>query len=237
MSDSAQAAGLKQKLEHYKPSAATIKLIQDTQILLLVGVSGAGKDSIKHRLLKTGQYHHIVSHTTRQPRENHGVPEQDGLAYHFINLDKAEKLLDAGAFVEAKMYSGNIYGTSVAEIQKAHDDHKIALTDLEVQGVAEYKAISPAVQALFILPPSFEVWQERLKSRYDNDIDPEDINRRMQTAKLELREALQKDYFWFVINDGLDQAVEAVNAIAHGLPDGNESEAARTLAKELLAQL
>jgi guanylate kinase len=237
MDDSAQAAGLKQKLEHYKPSAATIALIQDTSILLLVGVSGAGKDSIKHQLLKTGQYHHIVSHTTRQPRENHGTLEKDNIDYHFISLDEAEKLIDGGAFVEAKMYSGNIYGTSVAEIQKAHDDHKIALTDMEVQGVAEYKAVSPGVQAMFILPPSYEVWQQRLKSRYDNDIDPADIRRRMQTAKLELREALRKNYFRFVINDELDQAVEAVDAIAHGAPAGKESVAAKDLAKDLLSRL
>lgn len=237
MDDSAQAAGLKQKIENYKPSAATIALIQDTPILLLVGVSGAGKDSIKHQLLKTGQYHHIVSHTTRRPRENHGTLEKDGIDYHFINLEEAEKLIDAGAFVEAKMYSGNIYGTSVAEIQKARDDHKIALADMEVQGVSEYKAVSPGVQAMFILPPSYEVWQQRLKSRYDNDVNPADIKRRMQTAKLELRETLRKDYFRFVINDDLDQAVKAVDAIAHGAPAGKESAAARTLAKELLAQL
>lgn len=237
MDDSAQAAGLKQKLEHYKPSAATIALIQDTSILLLVGVSGAGKDSIKHRLLETGQYHHIVSHTTRRPRENHGTLEKDNIDYHFINLNEAEKLLGTGAFVEAKMYSGNIYGTSVEEIQKAHDDRKIAVTDMEVQGVSEYKAISPGVQTMFILPPSYEVWQQRLKSRYDNDIDPADIRRRMQTAKLELREALQKDYFRFVINDDLDQAVGAVDAIAHGAPAGKESVAARALAEDLLSRL
>lgn len=237
MEESAQAAGLKQKLKQYKPSAATIALVQDTSILLLVGVSGAGKDSIKHKLLATGNYHHIVSHTTRAPRENHGIIEEDGREYHFIKLDQAERLLDQGAFVEAKMYSSNIYGTSVAEIQKAHNDHKIALTDMEVQGVAEYKAISAKVQALFVLPPSYDVWQQRLKSRYDNNIDSEDIRRRMQTAKTELNEALQKDYFRFIINDDLEQAVKVADAIAHGATAGKESEAARALAQELLAQL
>ncbi len=237
MDDSAQAAGLKQKLENYQPSAATIALVEDTSILLLVGVSGAGKDSIKHRLLETGKYHHIVSHTTRKPRENQGVLEQDGREYHFTNLVEAEKKLDNGEFVEAKMYSGNVYGTSVAEIQKAHDHHKIALTDMEVQGVAEYESISSNVIALFILPPSYEVWQQRLKQRYDGDADPEDIKRRMQTAKHELEEALHKKYFRFVINDDLDQAVEVADAIAHGAPAGQESETARALAQDLLSKL
>lgn len=238
MSEPLRADELKRKLSQYKPSDDTISLIQQTPILLLVGASGAGKDSIKQKLLATGNYHHIVSHTTRAPRENHGVLEQDGVDYHFIDLAAAEKMLDERAFVEAKMYSGNIYGTSTAEIQTAHDDHKVALTDIEVQGVAEYKAMTPSVQAVFVLPPSYEVWQQRLRNRYEEGkIDTADIEQRMQTAKLELREALQKDYFRFVINDNLDAAVEAADQIAHGAPAGKESVRAQGLAKELLAQL
>lgn len=229
---------LARKLSAYKPSPETITLIRQTPIVLLVGVSGAGKDSIKHELLKTDKYHHIVSHTTRAPRENKGVMEQDGREYHFISLAEAEKMLDDQTFVEAKMYSGNVYGTSATEIQTAHDDGKIALTDIEVQGVTEYKSLAPNVQAIFILPPSYEVWQERLKNRYkESDISPTDIMRRMQTADAELREALQKDYFRFVINDDLDEAVKAVDAIAHGAPAGQESETARALAEDLLAKL
>jgi guanylate kinase len=238
MSEPAQINKLQHKLGAYQPSPETIELIRKTLIVLLVGVSGAGKDSIKQKLLATGEYHHIVSHTTRAPRENKGVMEQDGREYHFISLAEAEKMLDDRTFVEAKMYSGNIYGTSVAEIQKAHDDGKIALTDIEVQGVTEYKSIAPNVQAIFVLPPSYEVWQQRLKSRYkESDISPTDIMRRMQTADAELREALQKDYFRFVVNDDLDTAVTAVDAIAHGAPAGKESETAQALAKELLVQV
>jgi guanylate kinase len=237
MDDSAQAAGLKQKLDQYEPSAATIELVKSTPILLLVGVSGAGKDSVKQQLLKTGKYHHIVSHTTRKPRENLGIMEQEGREYHFISFEEAEKMLDAGAYVEAKWYSGNIYGTSAAEIQRAHDDNKIAVTDVEVQGVEEYMDISSKICPIFILPPSYEVWQERLKKRYENDIDLDDIYRRMQTAKKELDAAIQKDYFRFVVNDELDEAVKAVNAIAHGAPVGEESHAARQLAHELLQKI
>lgn len=231
---------LERKLTQYHPSAATIELIRQTPIVLLVGVSGAGKDSIKHQLLETDQYHHIVSHTTRQPRENKGIMEQDGREYHFIDLSEAERMLDSGAFVEAKMYSGNIYGTSAAEIQAARDDGKIALTDIEVQGVREYEALRANVKAIFVLPPSYEVWQERLKNRYkESDISPTDITRRMQTAGDELNEALNKDYFDFVINDDLDEAVKVVDAIAHNSPAAaNEDTApARALARRLLDQL
>lgn len=229
---------VKRKLAQYHPSAATIELIRQTPIVLLVGVSGAGKDSIKHQLLETDQYHHIVSHTTRQPRENKGVMEQDGREYHFIDLNEAEHMLDSGAFVEAKMYSGNIYGTSAAEIRQARDDGKIALTDIEVQGVREYEALRANVKAIFVLPPSYEVWQERLKSRYkESDISPTDIMRRMQAAGDELNEALDKDYFDFVINDNLDEAVKTVTAIAHNDSTGLEAGAARDVANKLLEKL
>jgi guanylate kinase len=107
-----------------------------------------------------------------------------------------------------------------------------------VQGVVEYESIDPNVQAIFILPPSYEAWQNRLKSRYEeSDISPEDIKRRMRTADAELQEGLQKNYFRFVINDDLDKAVAAVDAIAHGVAADNGPEAARKLAEELLAKL
>src|SRR4051794_26351493 len=105
-----------QKITGYKPSVETLAIVRSTTILLLVGPSGAGKDSLKQRLLSGGRYHHIVSHTTRAPRMNKGVLEENGREYHFITMQEAERMIDEHAFVEAKMYSGNVYGTSVAEI-------------------------------------------------------------------------------------------------------------------------
>lgn len=207
---------LQQLIDKYQIPQSAIDLVRGTPIVLLVGVSGAGKDTIKHRLLDTGNYHHIISHTTRAPRENLGVMEQDGVEYHFISKERAADMLRRGEFIEAKMYSGNVYGTSVAEIQKAHDDGKIAVTDLEIQGVAEYKKISPSVIAEFILPPDYEEWQRRLLARYgDKGVNPIDMQKRMNTAIAELEEALHKPYYHFVVNENLDEAVRAADSIAH----------------------
>jgi guanylate kinase len=203
-------------IESYQILPEAAELVRNTPILLLVGVSGAGKDTVKHRLLETGKYHHIVSHTTRQPRANGGVMEQDGVEYHYISEEKALDMVRRREFVEVKFYSGHIYGTSVAEIQKAHDDGKIATTDIEVKGVAEYEAIAPAVITVFILPPSYKEWQRRLYKRYgDKQPDPADIAKRMQTAVTELRDALAKPYYHFVVNENLDDTVETINSIAH----------------------
>lgn len=230
---------LQQLIDHYQLSSATIELVRSTPIVLLVGVSGAGKDTIKHRLLETGDYHHIVSHTTRTPRENGGVLEQDGVDYHFITHDMARAMLMAGDFVEAKKYGTNIYGTSAAEIRQAQQTGKIAITDLEVQGVAEYKAISANVIAQFILPPDFDEWQRRLHARYGaSGADPADIARRMHTAIAELQEALSRPYYHFVINDDLERAVETVDKIAHNHDAFNvKDDALRDQAATLLRDL
>lgn len=208
-------AELQKLISNYQITPEAVKLVQTTPIVLLVGVSGAGKDSIKHLLLKTGRYHHIVSHTTRLIRENGGVMERDGVEYHFITKDRAGEMLRNHEFIEANSYGGNVYGTSIAEIQKAYDDGKIAITDLEVQGVAEYKAISQTVIAVFILPPSYVEWQRRLRARYGNKgADPADLAKRMHTAIDELQEALDKPYYHYVVNENLDEAVGAVDSIA-----------------------
>lgn len=201
---------------NYKPDGKAISIVRETPIVLLVGVSGAGKDTIKHHLLETGKYHHIISHTTRAPRENAGVMEQDGVEYHFVSKEKAVEMLQNGEFVEANVYSDNLYGTSVAEIAQAKREGRIAITDLEVQGVAEYKAISPNIIALFILPPDFSEWQRRLYARYgSNDADPADIQKRMHTAISELDEALHQPYYHFIVNENLTDAVVAADKIAH----------------------
>lgn len=229
---------LKEKLAAYKTPPGAVDIVKNTKVVFLVGVSGAGKDTIRKELLATGDFHHIVSHTTRPPRHNHGILEQDGVDYHFVDFKKVERMLDSNEFIEAKIFSNNVYGTSIAEIQASHDAGLIAISDLEIQGVVEYMAISSTVRPIFLLPPSYEIWQERLKKRYhENDIDPIDISRRLQTAKVELQEALNKDYFYFVINKELDSSIQEVEAIANGTLGKESTEEARALAKDLLAKL
>jgi guanylate kinase len=222
------------KLANYRPSEEANKLIKNTPILLLVGPTGAGKDSLKDRLIETGKYHHIVSHTTRPPRINHGVPEQDGKEYHFIDYQQAEAMLDKQLFIEAKIYSGNLYGTSVAEIQSAHEEKKIAMTDIEVQGVAEYKSLDPDVLAVFLLPPDFKTWQQRLRRRYGDVVDAEDSRLRLQTALNEIEQLLITDQYIPIINDDLEQTfqqIESITASKTQLPA--EKAKARTVAQKL----
>lgn len=223
------------KLKNFKTPKSAVKIVQSTNIIFLVGISGSGKNSILKALLKTGKYKFIISHTTRKPRKNKGIQEEDGVDYHFVDSKKIEQMLDNDEFFEAKIYSGNIYGTSVRELLKAHDSDLIAISDIEIQGVEEYMKISKNIKPIFILPPNFKTWQERLHKRYsDSEIDPTDMNRRLVTAKNELKEALTKKYYYFVVNEDLSQTIEEVQNIAEGEIKQIETEKYKEVANELL---
>ena len=86
-------------ITNYQPTESTIQLVRDTKIALLAGISGAGKDTIKKRLLKLPEFRDIVSHTTRPPRINNGSIEQDGVDYHFIDQKIAEEMLQNNEFM------------------------------------------------------------------------------------------------------------------------------------------
>jgi guanylate kinase len=222
------------KLAGYSPSAETRQLVRDSSIMLIVGVSGAGKDTLITGLSATGDFQPLVSHTTRKPRVNHGVSEVDGVDYHFIDLAEAERLIDERAVVEVKMYSGNVYGSSAQELTKIKDARKIATSDIEVQGVAEYRELSPAVGAIFLLPPNYGVWQKRLTSRYAGAIDTEDFRKRMETAIRELEFALQADYFHYIINDDM---VETVASVLEVVQLGGTSEFEEARGREVAERL
>jgi guanylate kinase len=229
-------SSLAAKLADYKPGAAVQNLIKQTPILLLVGPTGAGKDSVKDRLMETGRFHHIISHTTRPPRINHGVIEQDGREYHFIDEATAARMLDEHKMIEAKIYSGNLYGTSVAEIEAARDEGRTAMTDIEVQGVREYKELDPGVIAVFLLPPDFKTWQKRLQRRYGDVVDVADYRRRLETALHELEELLNTDYYVPVINRDLDEVTARVEAIVKAQDHSSPDESAARATAEQLAE-
>lgn len=229
---------IQQKLENYIVPKKARDLIRNTRVVFMVGISAAGKDTVRTKLLLSGKYHHIISHTTRPPRANHGVMEINGTDYHFVDFSKVERMLDNNEFVEAKIFSGNIYGTSIEEIKKAHDESKIAITDIEVQGVAEYRKISEKLIPIFLLPPNYEIWQKRLQGRYlDGEINLDDIKKRMNTAKIELQEALEKPYFEYVVNEDLNKTLKIVDEIAHEELSSKKNALARDVARDILDKL
>lgn len=228
-----------QLLKNYQPSPEKIHELTDVDVALLVGISGAGKDTIKKRLLDTGHYFNFISYTTRSPRSNNGIAEVDGEDYFFIARDVAYQMLQNGEFIEAKEYAGNIYGTGLGTLAEAKKLHKIALNDVEVQGVSEYKTLLPQTIAIFILPPSFDEWQKRVKNRYPSEAEFQVVwPQRREAAIRELEFALEVPYYHFVINDTIDVAVQAVEKIASSRDKFyRKDDEARLLARDILQQI
>lgn len=229
---------IEQLIDDYKPSKEVAELVRSTPIVLLVGITGAGKDTIKRALLQDGAFTNFISYTTRSPRSNQGVMEQDGVEYRFVSKEDMEDLLQKGEMIEAKQFSANVYGTGAADLRAAQSTGKIAVNDIEVQGVREYKEISSNVHAIFILPPSYEEWQARLSNRYgDTDLESDNMSLRMETAKDELKEALDAGYFTFVINDEVDRVVEEIKNRVNDKQISQEKKMGRTLADKLYRTL
>ncbi len=226
-------------ITEYQPPESAIETIRHAKIALLVGITGAGKDTIVRALLERPGFAAIISHTTRQPRSNAGVPEVDGEDYHFISKETAQGMVERGEFVEAKFVHGTIYGTSIAEVKRA-SDQGVAITDLDVQGVSEYKGVSNEVVAIFIVPPTYEAWLERLKKRYASTEEFEaEWPKRRESAISELSNALLVPYYHFIINDNLDEAVDAaISIIAHQKDEfHSKDDEARLLARHILTTI
>ena len=229
---------LERRIATYQPPKKARDVIRHTKIALLVGISGAGKDTIKRELLKRPEFGEIISHTTRPPRENEGVLEQNGVDYHFIDEEEARIMLERGDFVEAKLVHGTVYGTSIAEVERA-GRKGTAITDIDVQGVTEYKNVTDQVVAIFVLPPSYNEWIRRLKRRYTTDEDfLREWPKRRDSAVRELQRALELPYYHCVINDDLERAVEVSAEIA-ARPDvfTRKDDEARLAARDLLRKI
>ena len=223
-------------ITNYQPTESTIELVKSTKIALLAGISGAGKDTIKKQLLKSSEFRDIVSHTTRAPRTNNGCAEQDGIDYHFIDSQTAENMLQNNEFIEAKFVHGTVYGTSVAELKLAHDQNRVAITDIDVQGVEEYERLAPDSIAIFIVPPNSQTWIERLKKRYATEEDFQaEWPKRHGSAIKELAYALEVPYYHVIINDNLERAIRVTEEIIlRGDVFKRQDDEARLVARNLL---
>lgn len=175
-------------------------------LVVFSGPSGAGKDTILRSLLECNPNIRLsVSATTRAPREG----EQDGKDYYFVSKEAFQKMQQNHEMLESAEYCGNCYGTPRAPIERWQGEGKDVILEIEVQGGAQIKEKVPECVSIFILPPSVQILEHRLRSRNTETEDA--IQKRLLTAKEEIKQAYQYDYI--VINDTIEQAVEQINYI------------------------
>ena len=229
----ARKAEFQAALEKYEMNPAAKVLLASTPMVILNGPSGAGRNTVIRELVRTGHYHFLVSDTTRPPRSNDGVLEQNGVEYFFRSEAEMLEELRRGEFIEAELiHEQQVSGQSIRELQKAHDEDKIVLTEIEILGVLETLRLKPDAIAILLLPPSFDEWLRRVQKR--SRLHTDELCRRLRTAIKILTTALEHDVFICVINDDVAKATEAIDEIARGVHHRDDEQRAKQLAKELL---
>ncbi len=180
-------------------------------LLVLSAPSGAGKTTLAHRLLKelSPQAKFSISYTTRAPRG----AEQNGVDYHFLDASTFRQKIDRGEFVEWAEVHGHFYGSAQSVVDEARQTRGTAVFDIDVQGGMAIKRKHPDAVLVFILPPSVEELERRLR---DRKTDSEDvISRRMLSARAEMEQGT-RSYDYLVINDSIDQAFLDLRSIVIG---------------------
>lgn len=223
-------------LADYQLSASAKETLEATKIVLLVGPSSSGRNTIASELLKSGAYYFLVSDTTRKLREKNGVViEENGREYWFRDEDDVLADLKRGEYLEAAIiHNQQVSGISIREIEAAHQSNKVAITDIQPDGEATIRALKPDTITIFVVPPSFDEWMVRMAGR--GQLPADEVRRRLQSAVEELTIALNNDSFWIIVNDTFVQTAQKIDdAVKNGANDSSEQAHGRKVAEELLA--
>ncbi len=220
---------LLQKVRHYQIPQAAIDLLKQHPPLMIAGASASGKDAVVEYIEQTSDYRNMVTHTTRPPRQG----EINGQHYWFVSEAEMLKLVEDQAFIEIQTIHGEtIYGTSLEAYKNVLDSGHKPLLVIDVQGIEEITRHLPASQPVFILPPSFEVWMERLEKR--GHMSYVERSKRLRSAKAELEAALRSRLFMLVINHEIPLAARQ---ILGGTSDPSTQAHNRELGQSLLDQI
>ncbi|MDR2772920.1 MAG: guanylate kinase [Elusimicrobiota bacterium] len=179
-------------------------------IIVISAPSGAGKTSICKEILKSSNtIVYSISYTTRKPRDK----EKNGVEYYFITENKFVDMINDEKFAEwAKVYD-NYYGTPKNVLQKTIDAGKNILLEIDVQGAMDIKKVFPQACMIFIKVPNIKILRERLIKRGQDSVSI--IKKRIANVKSELRFINKYDYI--VVNDNLEESIEAVKIIIMSL--------------------
>jgi len=177
-------------------------------LIVLSGPSGVGKDAVLARMKKLGcPFHYVVTATTRPKRAG----EKNGVDYHFHSRKEFQQMIDKHQLLEWANVYGNYYGVPKDEITSALSKGVDAIVRVDVQGAASIKEILPQAVFVFLMPPSVEELEKRLRKRHSES--PMNLALRLERAKGEMESLPFFDYVITSHKNKLDEVVSQIDAI------------------------
>jgi guanylate kinase len=198
------------------------------KLFVIAAPSGAGKTSLARALMqRRPTLRFSISYTTRAQRPT----ERNEHDYFFVDKEKFEQMRDAGEFLEHARVFDNYYGTSRSQVERILDASQDVLLEIDWQGAQQIRRTLPECRSIFVLPPSREALEQRLRGR-KTDSD-EVIARRLRDSLADLSHWSEFDYI--VVNDDFERATAELEAIVTG--QGEHLRGDRAEPRELLARL
>lgn len=186
--------------------ATTEECLDLGRLIVLTGPSGVGKGTLMRSLLQRHpELYYSISATTRSPRPG----EIDGKNYYFIKRSKFEKLVAEGEFLEWAEFAGNNYGTPREAVLNQIHSGKLVILEIELEGARQIRASFPSAFSIFILPPSFDELEKRIRSRAQDS--EEAIARRLLRAQEEIQAANEFDIK--IVNDDFETALNDIETV------------------------
>lgn len=180
--------------------------MKDNGLLVVIsGPAGAGKGTVVKELVKNDNIKVSVSATTRSPRPG----EENGVHYHFLTREQFQDMIKEDGFLEYAEYCGNFYGSPKKQAEEWMNEGKDVILEIEVQGCQKIKEKDPECVSIFIMPPSMEVLEKRLRGRGTET--EEVIIKRLARAREEIE--LAKDYDYIVVNGPIEECVADVLSV------------------------
>lgn len=188
------------------------------KLFIVSGPSGSGKSTLLHEVFpRREKLFFSVSATTREPREG----EQEGVDYYYVSRERFEEMIEAGEFLEHAEYAGNLYGTPKPPVEERLESGCDVALDIETQGAAQVKEHMPEAVSVFIMPPSLEELERRLRGRGTES--DEKIQKRLDTARHEIEKAPTYDFI--VVNDVISRAAQKLyDIMEEASPTNNTKE-------------
>ena len=168
-------------------------------LVIVSAPSGTGKTTLVERLVETVPDMVMSrSYTSRPVRSG----ETDGVDYNFVDRPRFDAMVESEAFLEWATVFGHRYGTSAEDTERHRREGKDVVLVIDVQGASQVRARGIGSISIFVLPPSFDVLEDRLRRRSENDVSEEVLERRLTTARSEVDARDAYDYI--VVNEELD---------------------------------